>query len=54
MLNKTNPYLPRFCKDCGKKIIPNRDLIDFDDEGNVYHWKCLLNKRSCEAEESEL
>jgi len=42
------------CYDCKKEIFPDKDLIDFDEDGNSYHWKCLSNKKSCEAEESEL
>lgn len=42
------------CYDCKKKIDPDKDLIDLDEDGHVYHWKYLSDKKSCEAEESEL
>lgn len=42
------------CFDCKKEINPVNDLVDFDEDGNIYHWECLSAKRSCEAEQMEL
>jgi len=36
------------CYFCDKKIVKDEDKIDFDEEGNLYHSECFLEKRDIE------
>jgi len=34
------------CPYCKKKIVWAEDYIDIDEDGNVYHLRCLLEERN--------